>query len=310
MVIFFVYFRVAEVDLPIDLKQTKHGKTLNFLKFYNDCGLLSLEEINGVASIKSIAKIHQLYKGLKVNNLEEIKNRVVSFDKSSGSKSDEKGKTNKNAINIIELYKFPSNVREIFGNVKGEFGEYLKSNEVRDVIFMYIKASGLECEEDKSQLKILVNSPISKLLFGKRKIEQSENNKESKNTIDETVDAVETVFSSNFNSVAGVLVSNSNSNDLFTKKKVDSSTPASSSGWKPIVLNSAPKPDSTRMQSKNEGSTFHEKNSINKKEKADIENTEIEVYEYLKKNQIMSLLLPRLSSYFAIISSEGNFFVL
>ena len=72
-------------------------------------------------------------------------------------------------IRVVELYKFPKPARDIFGTVRGEYGEYLKAVEVRDVILMYIKAANMESAEDKGVVVVPSSNLFSKFLFGKRK---------------------------------------------------------------------------------------------------------------------------------------------
>ena len=53
---------------------------------------------------------------------------------------------NQGKLNVLELYKFPKNLKDIFGQIKGQYGEHLRLSEVRDVLVMYIRERALELE--------------------------------------------------------------------------------------------------------------------------------------------------------------------
>ena len=156
-----------------DIKKSKFKKVSVFLQHYQSQQLLSLSDKNGVIMVNSVNRGHDLFRGIKLSDQQmesaEIseargdQNHVFGWSKMAHI-SDSK-------IKVLSLYKFPRPAKDLFGNVKGEYGEYLQKWEVRDVIMMYLKNSQygslLECDEDKSKVSISVRSDIGKFLYGK-----------------------------------------------------------------------------------------------------------------------------------------------
>ena len=100
--------------------------------------LLSLKEENGVSAVVALNKTHDLLRGVKVTNPDLFKERVLSQSKGDTSvagqsvdrqlSSDKQGRCR---LKVMELFKFSKPMRDIFGNVRGQYGEYLTSAEVR-----------------------------------------------------------------------------------------------------------------------------------------------------------------------------------
>ena len=100
--------------------------------------LLSLKEENGVSAVVALNKTHDLLRGVKVTNPDLFKERVLSQSKGDTSvagqsldrqlSSDKQGRFR---LKVMELFNFSKPMRDIFGNVRGQYGEYLTSAEVR-----------------------------------------------------------------------------------------------------------------------------------------------------------------------------------
>ena len=68
-------------------------------------GLLTLKEVNGVASVTSVQRVHELFKGIKVQNPESLR---------AGKEDDKKDKDKGNGkISLIELYKFSKKMKYV-----------------------------------------------------------------------------------------------------------------------------------------------------------------------------------------------------
>ena len=72
--------------------------------------MLTLKESNGVASVMSVQRVHDLFKGVKVQNPDTLRTGLKS-------KVDDKKDNNKEKVNgkiaIIELYKFPKKLKYV-----------------------------------------------------------------------------------------------------------------------------------------------------------------------------------------------------
>ena len=78
---------------------------------------------------------HDLFKGIKVDDPESFKAQVLNNNNNNNNTEttiiDNNNSNNKNKrISVLELYKLPKDLRNVFGSIRGEFGDCLKSNEV------------------------------------------------------------------------------------------------------------------------------------------------------------------------------------
>ena len=76
-------------------------------------GLLTLKEVNGVASVTSVQRVHELFKGVKVQNPESL--RAGTRNKEDDKKDKERGN---GKIAVIELYKFPKKMKYVMRHVR------------------------------------------------------------------------------------------------------------------------------------------------------------------------------------------------
>ena len=70
-------------------------------------GLLIVKETNGVASVISVQRVHDLFKGIKVQNPENLR-------RSTGGtlgREDEEKKRKDGKVAVLELYKMPKKMR-------------------------------------------------------------------------------------------------------------------------------------------------------------------------------------------------------
>ena len=130
--------------------------------------LLTLKETNGIASVTSVQRAHDLFRTVKVPDPEGFRANVTKPANatdggqddgddgkspffamgSSSSGSGAGGNSGKGGkITVVELFKFPKNLKDVFGSVRGQFGEHLRVSEVRDVLVMYIKNKDLDGAE-------------------------------------------------------------------------------------------------------------------------------------------------------------------
>jgi hypothetical protein len=90
-------------------------------------GLLITKEHNGILSVISVERIHSLFRGIKVDDPESFKsNALNSEDSNNSNDSNKKGLK----ISVVQLYKCPKHIKDIFGSIRGTYGEHLKSVEV------------------------------------------------------------------------------------------------------------------------------------------------------------------------------------
>jgi hypothetical protein len=68
-------------------------------------GLLTLKDTNGVASVTSIQRVHDLFKGVKVQDPEALRQGT------KGVKADEKKDREGGKVAVLELYKMPKKLR-------------------------------------------------------------------------------------------------------------------------------------------------------------------------------------------------------
>eukprot|EP01036_Dinobryon_divergens_P027497 gene27497-36281_t len=147
---------VGDDSSEVQIKNTRFKKVSQFLSFCtsDECGrLLSIREENGVTMIASVQRAHELFKGAKVNDPEAFKAAVLNKDEDGMTKGTGK-------VAVVELLKLPKAMRDIFGSVRGEYGECLRPNEVRDVLVMFIKRHQLEYEADKALVRVSASTPL------------------------------------------------------------------------------------------------------------------------------------------------------
>ena len=114
----------------IDIKATSYKKVSTFLRHIHSLGLLTLQEKGGVSAVVAVQRQHDLYRGVKVDHPEEFRSHVLGTpSESEGSSARKSLGTGK--IKVVELYKMSKPVRELFGTVRGQYGECLKQSEVR-----------------------------------------------------------------------------------------------------------------------------------------------------------------------------------
>lgn len=68
----------------LDLKLSSYRKVSSFLTHCQSLQLLTLQESQGVSTITSLHKTHDLFRGVKVDNPEVFKNNVLNSHNSSG----------------------------------------------------------------------------------------------------------------------------------------------------------------------------------------------------------------------------------
>lgn len=68
--------------------------------------MLTLKESNGVASVMSVQRVHDLFKGVKVQNPDSLRNGLKT-------KVDDNKEKGNGKIAVIELYKFPKKMKYV-----------------------------------------------------------------------------------------------------------------------------------------------------------------------------------------------------
>jgi len=86
-----------------------------------------------VSAVVALNKTHDLLRGVKVTNPDLFKERVLSQSKGDTSVAGQSvdRQPGRCRLKVMELFKFSKPMRDIFGNVRGQYGEYLTSAEVR-----------------------------------------------------------------------------------------------------------------------------------------------------------------------------------
>lgn len=102
-----------------------------------------------------------------INDAEHFKEEVLGNPSStttdSAAASSTMSKSSSGKINVVDLFKLPKDLKEIFGFIRGEYGETLKAKEVKDLLAMFIRNKGFESDgDDKSVLKISTSEKIYK----------------------------------------------------------------------------------------------------------------------------------------------------
>jgi translation initiation factor 2D len=124
----------------IDIKKTSYKKVSKFLDYCKGIDLLTYREENGISTITGVKRMHDLFREYKAEDPEKFKEAVSNAG--SGSGGGGSGSTDSSVVGyhtssnatgkivVIDLFKMPRNMRDIFGMIRGEYGEHLKSNEV------------------------------------------------------------------------------------------------------------------------------------------------------------------------------------
>lgn len=120
-----------------------------FLKFCAESAhLISMKEDNGVSTIVSVQRSHDMFQRVKTSDPDALRASVaaamsaatdsphppiseaatagVRVGSGSGAAAGDVG-----GVSVFQLLKLPKALRDIFGAVRGEFGECLKQSEVR-----------------------------------------------------------------------------------------------------------------------------------------------------------------------------------
>ncbi len=146
----------------LDIKKTSYKKVTNFLDNMQRTGMLTLQDNNGVVSIVSIQRVHDLYKGIKVENPDHFRKFMLSNSQSDQSSASNTA-SSEGKINVVDLYKLPKHaVKYLFGDMKGQYGKYLKLSEVKEALIDYIKSKNLEDPTNKSSLNVPSDDPLYK----------------------------------------------------------------------------------------------------------------------------------------------------
>ena len=77
-----------------------------------------------------------------------------------GKKQQQMQGKNDSKIQVLELFKLTKHLRDVFGSVRGVYGDFLRPSEVRDLLVMHINSQGLENSQDKATV---VLNPIDSL---------------------------------------------------------------------------------------------------------------------------------------------------
>jgi hypothetical protein len=70
-------------------------------------GLLTLKDTNGVASVTSIQRVHDLFRGVKVQDPEALRQGTKGVRAEEKEKKDREG----SKVSVLELYKMPKKLR-------------------------------------------------------------------------------------------------------------------------------------------------------------------------------------------------------
>ena len=253
-------------------------------------------------------------------------------------------------LQILELYKFPKQLRDIFlNNEINLIGKYFQNNleiftksEIRELIIQYIEKYQLEDSIDHSNIKLMASNELFPIAIG---IEKSKDNLQSKTQIqsmkpkteqtasvskvyddmplyDEIDEYSEEIPSENpfrrSNIVGGVTISNdcgSTINDF--RKPINK--PVTDKVWKPIMLPTmkeiADAKKATMNKSKNQIQSQMQSQSFQQtkqKIKNNNENEEnIVINEIIvRKDDFMKAILKKMTSYNAIIGSDGSYLLI
>ena len=162
---------ISDGTETLNIKHTRWQKVGTFLSFAQSAGLLCLTSTNGVASVTSIQRQHKLFlaiDGVSVVN-PEILRKFCSSPRDSEFES-KKREINDSKLLVLQLYKFPKNSKQLFGETLGEHGVTLTCAEVRSVLYSYVESKRFICDDNKRMVSIPRSDPLNQFVFGKRKI--------------------------------------------------------------------------------------------------------------------------------------------
>jgi hypothetical protein len=118
-------------------------KVSAFLQYYQSVGLLAVVDNNGVITVTKVERAHSLYRAVKTTascvatqDSESDSSASVSAFGWSKTAAITDGK-----ITVLSLFKLTKPAKDIFGNVRGEFGEFLRGSEIRDLLRSYMTGS-------------------------------------------------------------------------------------------------------------------------------------------------------------------------
>ena len=323
-------------NLVCDIKKSRYKKVSVFLQYYQRQGLLSLTDKNGVMTVTKVDRGHQLFIGInkesavgKVENATDVHESAGSVFGWSNVSGIPDGK-----MKILSLYKLSKPAKEFFGNVKGEYGEYLQAREIRECVMSSLTTNQygglLECEYDRGKVSILTKSSFGVFLLGKNAGSVKKNEEKSAKISTQIVgagleshdnfmeeyeeeDELTQQLSRGGENIAGVWMPTSiHKKDVKTANVNDfpplgSVVGASSGGaatgeqkWRPVSL---PKGESSQKHCSS-SSFSGEITETEPKVKASKDKEAIEMEVTMGKDELMKRVLSKLSAYTAIIQGE------
>ncbi len=137
----------------LDVRKSGFRKVSAFLTHYARLKLISVREQAGVISLVNVQRAHDLFRGVKTEDPDAFKAAVAAKSSSAAGSSSEQSEpvsefaqtimakqqqavaaatgSGTNKISVLELYKLPKQLRDVFGSVRGVHGEFLSAHEVR-----------------------------------------------------------------------------------------------------------------------------------------------------------------------------------
>jgi predicted ribosome-associated RNA-binding protein Tma20 len=162
---------VKDDNMIIDIKKTSYRKVYTFLVDYCEKKLHlleTMEDANHNLFMISFNRDHELFSRYKVSDIDNFRMKVKQREQQSSSSSSTavddghqkgvSGGVRSDKYVIMELYKIPKKIREIFVKdnlllINGaENGEYYKANEIKELLIRYITLHRLENPEKRSTL--------------------------------------------------------------------------------------------------------------------------------------------------------------
>jgi hypothetical protein len=149
--------------ISIDIKKSSFKKVSQCLKHMERLGLLTVKETGGVASIVAVQRLHDLFRGVKVEDPDAFKAMVAQREAGATggggggaaplvASADWVSTAATGKVTVVDLYKIPKQLREVFGARRGQFGEGLRSSELKDVFVQYIKEKEIEIPTDRTSI--------------------------------------------------------------------------------------------------------------------------------------------------------------